>query len=275
MENLASVPLAAVILAAGQGTRMKSDLPKVLHPVAGRPMILYPVEIAQALGCRPAAAVIGHGAETVKERLADSGVVCALQTEQLGTAHALLCAREALADFTGTLLLLCGDVPLLRRETVERLLTYHRNQQAAVTVLTAELPDPYGYGRIVREGDEVLRIVEEKDATAKEKTLREINTGIYAFEAPFVFDALATVGRDNAQGEYYLTDVVAAAREAGRKVCALTVADSEETLGINDRAQLAHAGAVQRRRINRALMLEGVTLADPQTTYIEAGVRVG
>ena len=214
MEILTSESLAAVILAAGQGTRMKSDLSKVLHPVVGKPMVRYPVEIARALGCQPTVAVVGHGAEAVRAALADAEVSCAHQAEQLGTGHALLCARDELAGFSGTLLLLCGDVPLLRLETVERLLAYHHIQQAAVTILTAELADPYGYGRIVREGEAVLRIVEEKDATAKEKALREINTGIYAFEAPFVFEALSTVGRDNAQGEYYLTDVVAAARAA-------------------------------------------------------------
>ncbi len=267
--------LATVILAAGKGTRMKSGLAKVLHEVAGLPMVLYPLRAARALGCDPAAVVVGYQGAEVREALAGEGASFAEQAEQLGTGHALLCAEPALQGFSGTILLLCGDVPLVRRETLERLLGFHRQEQAAVTVLTATLPDPHGYGRIVREGEEVLRIVEEKDAGAKEKTIREINTGIYAFEAPFVFSALKGVGRDNAQGEYYLTDVVAAARAEGRRGRALGVAEAVETMGINDRVQLAEAGAVMRRRINETLMREGVTLVDPQTTYIEASVTVG
>jgi len=266
---------AAVILAAGRGTRMKSTLPKVLHAVAGLPMALYPARLAKALGCDPTVLVIGHEAAAVKSALAGEGLHFALQEEQLGTGHALLCAREQLTDFTGTLLLLCGDVPLLRAEALERLLAFHQAQAAAVTVLTAEMADPHGYGRIVRDGEEVLRIVEEKDASLKEKAIREINTGIYAFEAPFVFEALGQVGRDNAQGEYYLTDVLALARAAGRKVCALVTGDPEETMGINDRVQLSRAGLLMRRRINTDLMRAGVTLVDPAATYIEPQVRIG
>lgn len=267
--------MAAVILAAGRGTRMKSDRPKVLHPVAGLPMVFFPTRLAKELGCDPTVLVVGHGAAEVRQTLADEDVLFSDQKDQLGTGHALLCAEPQLRGFTGTLLLLCGDVPLLRRETLERLLAYHDTQGAAVTVLTTELTDPHGYGRIVREGEEVLRIVEERDASLKEKALREINTGIYAFEAPFVFEVLRNVGRDNAQGEYYLTDVVAAARNAGRKVCALSAADPDEAMGINDRIQLAAASAAMRRRINEALMCAGVTLVDPQTTYIEPQVQVG
>ncbi|BCR06728.1 bifunctional protein GlmU [Desulfuromonas versatilis] len=267
--------LAAVILAAGKGTRMKSQLPKVLHEVAGQPMALFPARLARGLGAAPAVLVVGHEAEAVREALADEQLRFALQAEQLGTGHALLCAEPELEGFSGTLLLLCGDVPLLRRETLERLLDYHAAQQAAVTVLTAEMADPTGYGRIVRDGEAVLRIVEEKDAAAGEKAIREINTGIYAFEAPFVFEALRGVGRDNAQGEYYLTDVVAAARAAGRKVCALVAGDAEEAMGINDRVQLARAGALMRQRINEAHMRAGVTLVDPAAAYIEPQVEIG
>ncbi len=266
---------AAVILAAGKGTRMKSQLPKVLHPVAGLPMAAWPARLARELGCDPTVMVVGHGADEVREALRGEALSFAVQAEQLGTGHAVLCARSALASFSGTLLLLCGDVPLLRRETIERLLDYHRSQEAAVTILTAEMADPHGYGRIVREGDEVLRIVEEKDAMARERSIREVNTGIYAFEAPFVFEALGGVGKDNAQGEYYLTDVVAAARAAGKKVCALSAAEPAETMGINDRVQLAEAGALMRRRVNEALMRAGVTLLDPTTTYIDPSVEIG
>ncbi len=266
---------AAVILAAGKGTRMKSELPKVLHHVAGLPMAAWPARLTRELGCEPAVMVIGHGADDVEKALGDSGMRFVRQEEQLGTGHALLCARPALEGFAGALLLLCGDVPLLRLQSLERLLNYHHTQGAAVTILTAEMSDPHGYGRIVREGEEVLRIVEEKDATAREKTIREINTGIYAFETPFVFEALRGVGRDNAQGEYYLTDVVAVARAAGKKVCALAVAEPAETMGINDRVQLAEAGALMRRRINEELMRGGVTFIDPAAAYIDPAVEIG
>jgi len=266
--------LAAVILAAGQGTRMKSQLPKVLHPVAGRSMVCAPVRLCQELDCEKTVLIIGHGADRVQQTLEQETVEFALQEQQLGTGHALLCAESSLQNFSGTLLLLCGDVPLLRRQTLERLLAYHAEQQAAVTVLTAEMANPHGYGRIVRDGEEVLRIVEEKDASAKEKVIREINTGIYAFEAPLVFEALKTVGRDNAQGEYYLTDVLEIARRQGRKVRAISVTDPDEPMGINDRVQLAEANAIMRRRINEEHMRAGVTLLDPATTYIDAGVEI-
>ena len=267
--------LAAVILAAGKGTRMKSAHPKVLHPVSGRPMVHYPVRLARSLGCEPAVLVIGHGAEAVRTALPGDDIRFALQEEQLGTGHALLCAREAVGDFQGTLLLLCGDVPLLRQKTLERLLDYHALRKAAATVLTAEMSDPHGYGRIIRDGEEVLHIVEEKDASQKEKAVREINTGIYALEAPLVFEMLTALGRDNAQGEYYLTDVVAALRASGHTVGALAAADPDETMGINDRVQLAGAGAIMRRRLNETLMKSGVTLLDPQTAYIDPDVRIG
>ncbi|MDO3377721.1 bifunctional UDP-N-acetylglucosamine diphosphorylase/glucosamine-1-phosphate N-acetyltransferase GlmU [Geoalkalibacter halelectricus] len=266
---------AAVILAAGKGTRMKSERAKVLHPLAGQPLAAYPARLARALGCDPSVLVVGHQAAEVEQALGGEGLHFALQQEQLGTGHALLCAADALRGFSGDLLLLCGDVPLIRRETLERLLAYHAAEGAAVTVLTAEMVDPKGYGRIVRDGAEVLRIVEEKDASQKEKLIREINTGLYVFEAPFVFEALRGVGRDNAQNEYYLTDVVAAARVAGKKVRALSVADPAEAMGINDRVQLAEAGRILRTRINQAHMLAGVSLVDPACTYIDAGVEIG
>ncbi len=267
--------LAAVILAAGQGTRMKSQLPKVLHPVAGQPMVCAPVRLCRELGCEKTVLVVGHAADQVRQTLELESVLFSLQDQQLGTGHALLCAENQLQNFSGTLLLLCGDVPLLRQQTLERLLAYHAEQQAAVTVLTAEMDNPHGYGRVVRDGEAVLRIVEEKDASAKEKTIREINTGIYAFEAPLVFDALRAVGRDNAQGEYYLTDVLEIARRQGRTVRAISVADPDEPMGINDRVQLAEANAILRRRINEEHMRAGVTLLDPAATYIDAEVKIG
>jgi bifunctional UDP-N-acetylglucosamine pyrophosphorylase/glucosamine-1-phosphate N-acetyltransferase len=270
-----SAELAAVILAAGQGTRMKSALPKVLHEVAGRPMLAHVIDGARTVGAATVVAVIGHGADRVRAAFAGSGVAFALQEEQLGTGHALQCAASAFKGFRGDLLLLCGDVPLLRAETLTALLEHHRAQQATVTVLTAELAEPRGYGRIIRGTDGVERIVEEKDATPAERTVREINTGIYCFATPRVFELLSSLTNDNAQGEYYLTDVIAAARAAGEKVAALAVARAEEAMGINDRVQLAEAGKEMRARINERHMRAGVTLVDPATTYIEPEVTIG
>ena len=267
--------LAAVILAAGKGTRMRSEQPKVLHPVAGWPMVAYPARLAGQLGCRPTVLVVGHGAERVRETLADQEIRFALQAEQLGTGHALLCAQSALTGFAGTLLLLCGDVPLLRRETLAHLVARHQACGAAATVLTAELADPFGYGRVLRQGEEVLGIVEQKDATVEQQAICEINTGIYAFEAPLVFALLEGLNCNNAQGEYYLTDVLAAVRAAGRKVAAVTLAEATEAMGINDRVQLAEASAIMRRRINEAHMRNGVTLMDPACTYIDPQVEIG
>ena len=267
--------LAAVILAAGQGTRMKSLLPKVLHPVAGVPMLAHVIAAAHLAGSTDVVAVIGHGAERVRTAFATTGVTFALQAEQLGTGHALQCAAPALAGFAGDLLLLCGDVPLLRAETLLALVAHHRQQQAAVTVLTAVLHDPHGYGRIIRNAGGVERIVEEKDATPAERAVREVNTGIYVFAAPRVFELLAGLTNDNAQGEYYLTDVIAVARAAGSTVAAMTIDCAEEAMGINDRVQLAQAGAAMRARINETHMRAGVTLIDPATTYIEPEVTIG
>jgi len=270
-----SAAVAAVILAAGQGTRMKSALPTVLHEVAGQPLLAHVINGARALGASPIVTVIGHGAERVRGACAAPGVIFALQAEQLGTGHALQCAVPALASFSGDLLLLCGDVPLLRPETLSALLAHHRSQRATVTVLTAELDNPHGYGRIIRGGDGVARIVEEKDATPAERAVREINTGIYAFAAPRVFSLLAGLTNHNAQGEYYLTDVIAEARAARERVAALAVAHAEEAMGINDRIQLAEAGALLRNRINAEHMRAGVTLVDPAVTYIDPEVTIG
>jgi bifunctional UDP-N-acetylglucosamine pyrophosphorylase/glucosamine-1-phosphate N-acetyltransferase len=267
--------LAAVILAAGQGTRMKSALPKVLHAVGGKPMLSQVVLTARALGAGPIIPVIGHGAELVREALNGEGLKFVLQEQQLGTGHALLCAETALQGFSGELLLLCGDVPLLRVATLSALLAHHQKTGASVTILTAEMANPSGYGRIIRGRNGVERIVEEKDASTQERQVKEINTGIYLFRAPQVFSFLHQLDNRNAQGEYYLTDVVAGARNAGERVEALMVADAEETMGINDRVQLAQAGAIMRQRINAAHQRDGVTLIDPAATYIGEDVVIG
>lgn len=267
--------MAAVILAAGKGTRMKSALPKVLHPIGGQPMLHYPLQAAKQAGFDQLAVVVGHQAEKVQQAFSADKVTWVEQTEQLGTGHALLCAAESLAGFSGTLLLLCGDVPLLQAETLQQMQKFHRHEKAAVTVLTAEMPNPTGYGRVIRNGDQVLQIVEEKDATEQQRRVVEINTGTYMFDAEFVFSALKNLKTDNAQGEYYLTDVVAAAVAAGQKTRAVCVSDPTAVMGINDRCQLAEAEAVMRWRVNTELMQSGVSMIDPTTVYVEATVEVG
>ena len=267
--------LAAVILAAGQGTRMKSDLPKVLHRLAGKAMLAHVVETAVALQATPVIPVVGHGAEQVRVAMSGQNLCFVLQAQQLGTGHALLCAEEALNSFSGDLLLLCGDVPLLQEKTLRALIDHHRQHAACVTILTAAMDNPAGYGRIIRGAGGVDRIVEEKDATESERQVREINTGIYLFRTPQVFSLLRDVDNRNAQGEYYLTDVVAAARQAGELVEALLIDHAEEAMGINDQVQLAESGRIMRQRINEAHQRAGVSLIDPAATYIDADVSIG
>ncbi|MGE5702347.1 MAG: bifunctional UDP-N-acetylglucosamine diphosphorylase/glucosamine-1-phosphate N-acetyltransferase GlmU [Clostridia bacterium] len=265
----------AVVLAAGQGTRMKSKLYKVLHPVCGKPMVQHVVDTLADMQVEDVVVVVGHGAETVKATLGDS-VEYALQAEQLGTAHAVLQAVPFLTGKTGTTLLLYGDVPLLSRETLQHLLNHHLENEAAATVLTAVLPDPTGYGRIVRdEAGEVLKIVEQKDATPEERAIQEINTGIYCYNNEQLLQAIRQVKNDNAQKEYYVTDCVAILRDAGQKVLAYEAVDPDETMGVNDRVQLSEAEAYMRKRINERHMRNGVTIIDPASTYIEADVKIG
>lgn len=269
--------LASIVLAAGKGTRMKSGLIKVLHPVAGLPMIAWPVAAARETGSDPIVLVIGHQANAVQGTFRGAADIrFAMQEEQLGTGHAVACALDALAGFRGTILILCGDTPLLRAETLKSLLVYHRDNQAAVTVLTALMDDPYGYGRVVRDGSgRVTRIVEQKDATPEEREIHEINSGIYCMDSGFLFGTIKEISNDNAQGEYYLTDLLAIAVRKGLTCLALPTADADEIMGVNDRAQLAEAAKILRRRINRDHMLNGVTIVDPDTTYIDAGVTIG
>lgn len=268
---------AALILAAGKGTRMKSGLAKVLHELAGRPMLAWPLAAAQEAGAAELVVVAGHQAEQVRACLAGvAGVRIALQEEQLGTGHAVACALPELAAQSGTVVILCGDTPLLTGETLRRLAAAHSAAGAAVTVLTARLDDPHGYGRIVRGSDcGVLKIVEQKDATPQEAAIDEINSGIYCMDIPFLRAHIDRIGSDNAQKEYYLTDLVAIAVAEGRGCVAVTAADPQEIMGVNDRRHLAEAAVLLRRRINRRLMEDGVTLIDPEHTYIDAGVTVG
>ncbi len=266
--------LTAVILAAGKGTRMKSKLPKVLHKVGGHPMLEHVMDAAEAAGCRDNVVVIGHGAELVRE-LVGSRARIALQAEQLGTGHAVLQAADTLKDFTGTVMILCGDTPLLEAEELKKFYAEHVKSGAAATVMSAMMEDPFGYGRILRdENGDVAGIVEQKDASEEQKLIKEINTGNYCVEAPLLFEVLRTLGNNNAQGEYYLTDVLAKLRAMGKKVGGVVTADSEMIMGVNSRRQLAEAESVMRRRILEKLMDEGVTVMDPASTFIEKSVKI-
>jgi bifunctional UDP-N-acetylglucosamine pyrophosphorylase/glucosamine-1-phosphate N-acetyltransferase len=269
--------VASIVLAAGKGTRMKSALIKVLHPVAGRPMISWPVAAAREAGSDPIILVIGHQASAVQGAFRGApDIRCAMQEEQLGTGHAVACALDSLNGFRGTVLILCGDTPLLRAETLQNMLAYHRDNQAAITVLTALMDDPYGYGRIVRDASgHVVRIVEQKDADPEEQEIREINSGIYCMDSDFLFSNIRNISNNNAQGEYYLTDLLSIAVSKGLSCLALSTGDADEIMGVNDRVQLAEAGRVLRRRINREHMLNGVTIIDPDATYIDHGVTIG
>ncbi|MDN5343970.1 MAG: bifunctional UDP-N-acetylglucosamine pyrophosphorylase / glucosamine-phosphate N-acetyltransferase [Clostridia bacterium] len=264
----------AVILAAGQGKRMRSRQPKVLHRVAGRCLLEHVLAATREAGIKNSVIVIGHGAAEVKAALGPEQTY-AWQEEQLGTGHALAQARQA-AGGAESILVLCGDTPLIRPATIASLVKEHQATGAVATVLTACLDDPAGYGRIIRdEQGRVRAIVEERDAAPAERAINEINTGIYCFTASFLWPALAQLRPDNNQGEYYLTDVIALAVNQGLAVQALACDDPEEILGVNDRVQLAAAGAILRRRINTTLMLAGITIVDPASTYIDASVTIG
>ncbi len=265
---------SVVILAAGLGTRMRSKVPKVLHPLLGRPMLRYPVEAARQSGARETVVVVGHGAELVMEALADQGVHFARQKEPLGTAHALAAAKPALQNFTGALLVTSGDTPLISERTLHRLKEALRAQGRGMVVLTMKKDDPYGYGRIVRGADgRVARIVEEKDASPEERAITEVNTGVYAFDAQ-VWDLLAKVKNDNRAGEYYLPDLVARYLEAGLPVSALMAEDPQELLGVNTRAQLAEVERVLLDRLRAGWMQRGVRMILPETIYLEPGVEL-
>jgi bifunctional UDP-N-acetylglucosamine pyrophosphorylase / glucosamine-1-phosphate N-acetyltransferase len=269
--------LHVVILAAGKGTRMKSDTPKVLHPLAGRTLIEHTLATVDHLKTASTTLVVGHGADQVQNALASRpNLQFVVQSPQLGTGHALLQAEPVLKGRKGDVLLLYADVPLLEPGTLLRLLEAHRNAKAAMTVLTAELADPYGYGRIVRDSEgQVARIVEERDASAAQRNIREINSGIYALSMHQLFQQLNELATDNSQGEYYLTDLVALYRQKGMRVDGLCLDSADELRGVNSRLDLADLSQIVRQRKNRLLMMSGVTLEDPATTFVDVDVTVG
>jgi bifunctional UDP-N-acetylglucosamine pyrophosphorylase/glucosamine-1-phosphate N-acetyltransferase len=273
-------PLAAVVLAAGEGTRMRSGVPKVLHPLCGRPMVLHVVDALAELPLERIVIVVGHGAERVTKTLQEQLVTevpveFVEQRVQRGTGDAVSVALTLFDDLDAEddILVLPGDAPLVRAETIARLATEHRLSDATASMLTAEVDDATGLGRVVRDKDgRVARIVEHADASPEERAIGEINTSIYCFRRNLLAPALRRLSPENAQGEYYLTDAIAVLRDAGHKVIALAADDPREAIMVNDRAELAAAEAELRRRINRRWMRDGVTMVDPERTYVDASV---
>ena len=267
--------LVTVILAAGKGTRMKTSLPKVLHRVGGKSMLQHVLDAASKAGAKRNIVVVGFGGEQVKEAIGDQAEFV-VQAEQLGTGHAVQQTASLLQGETGTVMVLCGDTPLLTGELLKKLYDAHKEAGAKATVLTAIMPDATGYGRIIRTATgTVEKIVEHKEATEAERKVQEVNSGIYCFEAQDLFQALSEVTCDNAQGEYYLPDVLEILRNKGEKIWAVAADDYESTLGINSRVQLSGAEKILRRRKNIELMDSGVTIMDPDSTFIDADVTVG
>lgn len=265
----------AVVLAAGQGTRMKSKLYKVLHPVCGKPMVEHVVDQISTLDVDKVVTIVGHGAEKVQEHLAGKSEFVK-QEEQLGTAHAVLQAKPELAGKDGVTLVVCGDTPLIEASTMEALLKYHHEKRAKATILTTVIEDPTGYGRIIRDDLGIVeKIVEHKDATEKEQRISEINTGTYCFDNKALFEALENVSNDNVQGEYYLPDVIKILKDLDEVVAAYRMESFEESLGVNDRIALAEASKLMQRRINDNHMRNGVTLVNPENTYIDINVKIG
>lgn len=264
----------ALVLAAGQGTRMKSNTSKVLHKVLGKSLVEYPIRAAQEVGVEDICLIVGHKAEDVKAALGER-VSYALQKEQLGTGHAVMQAENFIKD-ADEVMILCGDTPLITKETLETMLNFHRENKNAVTVLSTIMEDATGYGRIVRnDAGSLLKIVEQKDASEAEKAIKEINGGIYTFDGKLLQHALSKLTNNNVQGEYYLTDTIEILLSEGHKVDAIAIDASDDIAGVNSRVQLAGVTQVMKRRINEKHMAAGVTLVDPENTYIEADVVIG
>lgn len=263
-----------VILAAGHGTRMVSEKPKVLHEVGGKAMLNYVISASEAAGADDIAVIVGYKADIVKAALPEN-LTAIEQKEQLGTGHAVLQALPFFENFNGNVLVLVGDAPLVRKETLEELVKAHEDGGFSATVLTAVFDDPTGYGRIVKKGDELIKIVEHKDATDEERSIKEINSGMYCFDAQALKAALQAINSDNVQGEYYLTDTIEILRGMGKKVGSYPTPDVDDIAAVNSKVQLAEIGKIMRRRINTSLMEAGAIIIDSENTYLSAETKVG
>ncbi|HCW72902.1 MAG TPA: bifunctional UDP-N-acetylglucosamine diphosphorylase/glucosamine-1-phosphate N-acetyltransferase GlmU, partial [Clostridiaceae bacterium] len=263
----------ALILAAGEGKRMKSETSKVLHKVCGKEMVNHVIDIMRKAGFDDVNVIVGKGKDQVMAKTSERNVSFSVQEEQLGTGHAVLCAKDFLLGKKGTVAIFTGDAPLVREETVKDMLKSHEEGRYSATLLTSVIKDPSGYGRVKRDGDDVEKIIEHKDCSEEELLLQEINAGMYMFDAEELLKALELLRNDNAQGEYYLTDVIEIMKSRGLKVGA-SITEFDETRGVNSRAQLAEAEVILRKRINLFHMENGVTLIDPSSTYIGADVEI-
>ena len=261
-----------VILAAGQGTRMKSKVPKVLHKVLDKTMIDYVIAASKKAGAEDVCVIVGHQSAMVKAMIG-GGVEFALQKEQLGTGHAVMQAKDFIGN-DGNVLVLCGDTPLITAETIKELNDIHTKEGNAATMISAIVENPNGYGRIVRENDSFVKIVEQKDASEEQKKINEVNTGVYIFKASELNAAFDKLTNNNAQGEYYLTDVLEILKNKNEKVGVMIAEDENEFLGVNSKLQLSQAAKIMKRRINERLMIDGVTIEDPDNTYIGADVEI-
>jgi bifunctional UDP-N-acetylglucosamine pyrophosphorylase/glucosamine-1-phosphate N-acetyltransferase len=269
--------LAVIILAAGKGKRMRSGLVKVLHPLLGRPMLSFPVEVAlEGLQSEKTIVVIGHQAEQIRAAFPDPKITFVEQREQLGTGHAVSMTESILKDFEGTILILSGDTPLIQAQTLTAMVQHHRDKKAALTLLTALREDPTGYGRVIRgAAGKVQKVVEDKDTTKREQGINEINTGIYCVDPLFLFQALGAVRPDNAQGEYYLPDIIGSALRKKKRVETFPAPDPAEVMGINTRADLAHAEEIMAERVRQHWMARGVSIQDTSSVFIEPSCHIG
>ncbi len=264
-----------VILAAGLGTRMKSVLAKALHPIADRPLVQYVLEAAAGVEPGKIVLVLGHQADKVRSVVGEFRLEIVLQAEQLGTGHAVQQAAETISKGAGPVLILCADTPLVTTKTLKDVIELHQKSRAAITFITTTLDEPFGYGRVVRGKTGVMRVVEEKDASAAQRKIREVNAGIYCFDRNFLLSVLTLLGKSNAQKEYYLPDTIELAKRKKLRVSAFICEDPHEVMGVNSRYDLSRAEAIMKRRINRQWMIEGVTMIDPETVFVGSKVRLG
>lgn len=264
-----------LILAAGKGTRMKSELPKVVHPILGRPMVSYVIDAAEAVGSAKTIVITGYKSEVVRKALADYKVDFVEQTEQLGTGHAVQCYAETKPEIPDHLLVICGDTPLISRQTLNEMIELHLKEKPAITMMTLEMAEPGNYGRIIRQKDQVTAIREAKDCDRKELEIKEVNLAVYLFESSFLFDNIFKLNSKNSQNEFYLTDLIEMASNQNLKILACIEKDEASTLGINSRQHLAQVGRILQQKVIEQLMDTGVTIVDPDQTFIGPDVDIG